>query len=42
MGIETGIDLTRLVEAIDIVAPSLSRSIDTGYYTLLKRSTSVV
>ncbi|MGM0846052.1 MAG: hydroxymethylglutaryl-CoA lyase [Bacillota bacterium] len=34
MGIDTGIDLDGLVAAIKIVAPHLSRSIDTGYYKL--------
>ncbi|MED1205261.1 hydroxymethylglutaryl-CoA lyase [Heyndrickxia acidicola] len=42
MGIKTGIDLPGLVEAIDVVASSLSRTIDTGYYTLLKKLTSAV
>jgi hydroxymethylglutaryl-CoA lyase len=34
MGIETGVDLDGLVAAVKIVAPHLSRSIDTGYYKL--------
>ncbi|TYS19158.1 hydroxymethylglutaryl-CoA lyase [Rossellomorea vietnamensis] len=34
MGIDTGVDLDRLVAAVNIVAPHLSRSIDTGYYKL--------
>lgn len=36
MGIETCIDLDKLVEAIDTVAPALSRKIETGYYRLEK------
>ncbi|HEY4552823.1 MAG TPA: hydroxymethylglutaryl-CoA lyase [Bacillaceae bacterium] len=36
MGIKTGVDLEKLVEAIDVVAPALSRKIDTGYYRLAK------
>jgi hydroxymethylglutaryl-CoA lyase len=36
MGIETGVNLDRLVDAIDIVIPSLSRKIETGYYQLAK------
>jgi hydroxymethylglutaryl-CoA lyase len=34
MGIDTGIDLDKLVEAIEVVRPHLSRQIDTGYYRL--------
>ncbi|RIW33589.1 hydroxymethylglutaryl-CoA lyase [Bacillus salacetis] len=34
MGIDTGVDLDGLVAAVKIVAPHLSRSIDTGYYKL--------
>ncbi|HEY2419935.1 MAG TPA: hydroxymethylglutaryl-CoA lyase [Neobacillus sp.] len=34
MGIHTGVDLTKLVAAIDIVRPHLSRTIDSGYYRL--------
>jgi hydroxymethylglutaryl-CoA lyase len=34
MGIQTGIDLERLVDAIEIVRPHLSRTIDSGYYKL--------
>jgi hydroxymethylglutaryl-CoA lyase len=34
MGVETGIDLDTLVEAIDKVTPHISRSIETGYYRL--------
>ncbi|KQL53627.1 hydroxymethylglutaryl-CoA lyase [Heyndrickxia shackletonii] len=36
MGIETGIHLDELVKAIDIIAPSISRKIETGYYQLAK------
>ncbi|MBS4199577.1 hydroxymethylglutaryl-CoA lyase [Bacillus sp. FJAT-49732] len=36
MGIETGIDLDKLVDAIDVIAPHLSREIDSGYYRLSK------
>ncbi|WP_223591541.1 hydroxymethylglutaryl-CoA lyase [Neobacillus bataviensis] len=34
MGIETGVNLEKLVDAIEIVRPHLSRSIDSGYYRL--------
>jgi hydroxymethylglutaryl-CoA lyase len=34
MGIETGIDLTKLVQAIDVIRPHLSRPIETAYYRL--------
>lgn len=34
MGIQTGIDLDLLVEAINVVSPSLTRKIETGYYQL--------
>ncbi|MCJ8006748.1 hydroxymethylglutaryl-CoA lyase [Lederbergia wuyishanensis] len=37
MGIETGIDLDKLVNAIDVVAPHLSREIESGYYRLSKK-----
>ncbi|KYC95159.1 hydroxymethylglutaryl-CoA lyase [Heyndrickxia sporothermodurans] len=37
MGISTGIDLTKLVEAIDTVSPALSRKIESGYYQLSKK-----
>ncbi|WP_433742986.1 hydroxymethylglutaryl-CoA lyase [Falsibacillus pallidus] len=36
MGVQTGIDLETLVEAVDLVAPHLSRTIETGYYRLSK------
>ncbi|RDI41254.1 hydroxymethylglutaryl-CoA lyase [Falsibacillus pallidus] len=36
MGVHTGIDLDTLVEAVDLVAPHLSRTIETGYYRLSK------
>jgi len=36
MEIETGIQLDELVKAIDIIAPSISRKIETGYYQLAK------
>ncbi|MBS4173368.1 hydroxymethylglutaryl-CoA lyase [Bacillus sp. FJAT-49736] len=36
MGIETGIHLDQLVKAIDLIAPSISRKIETGYYLLAK------
>ncbi|WP_212962472.1 hydroxymethylglutaryl-CoA lyase [Siminovitchia fordii] len=38
MGIETGIDLNKLREAIDTIAPAISRPIDTGYYQLTGNS----
>ncbi|WP_198008220.1 hydroxymethylglutaryl-CoA lyase [Bacillus sp. SG-1] len=34
MGIETGVDLDSLTAAVNLVAPHLSRTIDTGYYKL--------
>lgn len=34
MGIETGVDLQKLVGAIKIVSPHLSREIETGYFRL--------
>ncbi|MCM3766482.1 hydroxymethylglutaryl-CoA lyase [Neobacillus niacini] len=34
MGIETGVDLQKLVGAIEIVSPHLSREIETGYFRL--------
>lgn len=34
MGIDTGIDLDKLTEAIDLIAPAVSRPINTGYYQL--------
>ncbi|WP_340085111.1 hydroxymethylglutaryl-CoA lyase [Siminovitchia sp. FSL H7-0308] len=37
MGIETSIDLDKLVDAVDTVAPVISRQIDTGYYRLSKQ-----
>ncbi|MBS4209683.1 hydroxymethylglutaryl-CoA lyase [Bacillus sp. FJAT-50079] len=37
MDIQTDIDLDQLVEAIDVIAPSLSHPIRTGYYSLAKK-----
>lgn len=34
MGIDTGIDLEKLIEAVEIVKPHLSRSIESTYYQL--------
>jgi hydroxymethylglutaryl-CoA lyase len=34
MGIDTGVDLKKLVNAIEIVRPHLSRKIESGYYRL--------
>ncbi|VEF47885.1 hydroxymethylglutaryl-CoA lyase [Bacillus freudenreichii] len=34
MGVETGVDLDKLIKAIDSVAPAVSRPITTGYYQL--------
>jgi hydroxymethylglutaryl-CoA lyase len=34
MGISTGVDLNKLVEAIEIVRPHLSRQIESGYFKL--------
>lgn len=39
MGIKTGIDLDKLVKAIDVIAPHLSRKIDSGYYQLVNKKT---
>jgi hydroxymethylglutaryl-CoA lyase len=36
MGISTGVNLEKLVEAIEIVRPHLSKTIDSGYYQLHK------
>jgi hydroxymethylglutaryl-CoA lyase len=38
MGIETGIDLDRLIDAVDVVRPSITRPIDSKLYPLLKKS----
>ncbi|NRD80652.1 hydroxymethylglutaryl-CoA lyase [Bacillus sp. BRMEA1] len=38
MGIDTGIDLDKLMEAIEVVRPHLSREIDSGYYRLHTKS----
>ncbi len=40
MGIETGIDLSKLLDAIEIVRPHLSREIESGYYRLHTLGTS--
>lgn len=37
MGIETSINLDKLVDAIDTIAPAVSREISTGYYSLSKQ-----
>ncbi|CAM3960028.1 hydroxymethylglutaryl-CoA lyase [Lederbergia lenta] len=37
MNIKTGVKLDKLVKAIDIIAPHLSRKIDSGYYQLTKK-----
>jgi hydroxymethylglutaryl-CoA lyase len=37
MGIHTGIELDRLVEAVDVIAPAISREISTGFYSLSKQ-----
>jgi hydroxymethylglutaryl-CoA lyase len=34
MGIPTGVDLNKLMNAIEIIRPQLSRTIDSGYYRL--------
>jgi len=34
MGIDTGVDLDKLIDAIEIVRPHLSRKIESGYYRL--------
>ncbi|MED4204294.1 hydroxymethylglutaryl-CoA lyase [Neobacillus mesonae] len=34
MGIETGIDLSKLLDAIELVRPHVSRQIESGYYRL--------
>ncbi|MBD8003486.1 hydroxymethylglutaryl-CoA lyase [Bacillus norwichensis] len=38
MGIDTGINLEKLTEAIDLIAPAVSRPINTGYYQLARKS----
>ncbi|MCA0985879.1 hydroxymethylglutaryl-CoA lyase [Guptibacillus algicola] len=40
MGVETGIDLDKLMTAVDDIEPHLSRSIDTPYRTLYKKEIS--
>jgi len=37
MGIDTGINLDQLVDAIDVIAPHLSRKMESGFYRLSKR-----
>jgi len=37
MGIETGVNLEKLANAIDVVAPIISRPIQSGYYQLYKQ-----
>ncbi|MCL6573788.1 MAG: hydroxymethylglutaryl-CoA lyase, partial [Bacillus sp. (in: Bacteria)] len=34
MGIDTGVDLTKLMDAIEVVRPHLSKQIESGYYRL--------
>ncbi|MBV7507221.1 hydroxymethylglutaryl-CoA lyase [Bacillus sp. sid0103] len=34
MGIDTGVDLNQLIDAIEVVRPHLSRQIESGYYRL--------
>ena len=34
MGIDTGVDLDKLIDAIEVVRPHLSRKIESGYYRL--------
>jgi hydroxymethylglutaryl-CoA lyase len=34
MGIDTGVDLTKLMDAIEVVRPHLSRQIESGYFLL--------
>ncbi|CAM3873289.1 hydroxymethylglutaryl-CoA lyase [Mesobacillus zeae] len=38
MGIETGIDLDQLLEAIEVVRPHLSRAIDSSFYRLSRQA----
>lgn len=38
MGVKTGIHLDRLTRAIDVIAPKISRPIETGYYRLSRQS----
>ncbi|MFE8702583.1 hydroxymethylglutaryl-CoA lyase [Cytobacillus sp. FJAT-54145] len=40
MGIDTGVDLDKLVKAIEVVRPHLSRTIDSAYYRLNRETTS--
>lgn len=37
MGIETGIDLTKLCQAVDVIAGNVSKPIETGMYRLYKQ-----
>lgn len=41
MGIETGINLDKLIDAIEIVRPHLSRPIDSGYYHLHSQTVEI-
>lgn len=41
MGIETGVNLEKLAEAIDVIAPIISRPIQSGYYQLYKQQSKV-
>ncbi|MFB5195583.1 hydroxymethylglutaryl-CoA lyase [Neobacillus sp. KR4-4] len=34
MGIDTGVDLNKLIDAIEVIRPHLSRQIESGYYRL--------
>lgn len=38
MGIDTGIDLDRLIEAVDVVRPYITRPLDSKLYPLLKKA----
>lgn len=38
MGIATGIDLDRLIEAVDVVSPYITRPLDSKLYPLLKKA----
>ena len=38
IGIQTGIELDKLVNAIDVIAPMIARPIESGYYQLAKKS----
>ena len=41
LGIETGIDVKKVCEAVSLIAPHVSRPIETGMYRLFKNGSAV-